>query len=70
MSDVPPPLTPDDFATFMADCIVANEGNIDKAKLEGMQLAFALLADLGYAEGVLIYGEMSRWYDETETGGK
>jgi len=57
-------LTPDEFATFMADVVAANPDNPVGAHVEGVRLMGALLADLGYAEGVLIFNEMSTWYDD------
>lgn len=57
------PLSPDDFATFMADVIACNPDDRAKATEEGLKLMGALLADLGYAEGVLIFGQMSDWFE-------
>lgn len=56
------PLSPEDFATFMADCIASNDDK-EQAREEGLKLMGALLTDLGYAEGVLIYGQLSDWYE-------
>lgn len=55
-------LSPEDFATFMADCVAGNETR-EGMREDGLKLMAALLTDLGYAEGVLIYGEANQWYD-------
>jgi len=58
-------LTSDEFATFMADVIAANPDDPVTAHVEAVQLMGALLAELGYAEGVLIFNEMGQWYGST-----
>lgn len=58
----PEPLSPEDFATFMADCVASNETR-EGMREDGLKLMAALLTDLGYAKGVLIYGEANQWYD-------
>lgn len=55
-------LSPDDFATFMSDVIACNPDDPVNAHVEAVKLMGALLADLGYAEGVLIFNEMGQWY--------
>jgi hypothetical protein len=57
----PEPIDPDTFATFMSD-VVVNEPTKADAKEAGLKLMAAVLADLGYAEGVLIYGQLNDWY--------
>lgn len=56
------PISPEDFAEMMANVVACNPDDRAKATEEGLKLMGALLADLGYAEGVLIFGQMLEWY--------
>ena len=60
------PLSPDGFAGYMADVIANNPDDLATAQAEGVKLMGAVLVDLGYAEGVLMFGEMQQWYESDE----
>lgn len=61
------PLSPEDFATFMSDVVACNADNRPQAEIDAIRLMGALLVDLGYAEGVLIYNSFDEWFRDDST---